>query len=129
MRSEAEGIVYPTVAFVIDGDRVDAFASVVEPGARGVPPTFPTVAEFAVFPDVIADPRVGLDLARVLHGSQGYDYERPLRVGETLGATTRIESVRVRGGTGLLTLVTEFRDAEGVLVATGRCTLIERGEA
>jgi acyl dehydratase len=129
MRPDAEGIVYPTVPFVVDAERVRAFADVVDPGRSGsVPPTFPTVAEFAVFPEVIADPRVGLDLARVLHGSQEYDYERPLRAGETLHATTRIGSVRVRGEAGFLTLVTEIRDDEGRLVVTGRCALIERAE-
>jgi hypothetical protein len=127
MNPGAEGITYPEFAFEVDPERVAAFRQVVGE-TSGVPPTFVTVAEFTVFPDVTADPRVGLDLRRVLHSAQEYAFERPLREGETLTGRTRIGSVRVRGGTGFLTIVTELRDEAGSLVVSARSTMIERGE-
>ena len=51
---------------------------------------------------MIGDPRLALDFTRVVHGTQEYAYERPLRLGETLTVAPRIESVRVRAGTGFL---------------------------
>ncbi|HEX6131185.1 MAG TPA: MaoC family dehydratase N-terminal domain-containing protein [Actinomycetota bacterium] len=141
MDPAAEGKMYPEVAFSVDPARVAAFRGVVEGvggaggdagraggAGAGVPPTFATAAEFALFPAVIADPELGLDLTRVVHGSQEYVYERPLVEGETLTGRMRIASIRQRGGSGFLALVTELRDADGALVCTARSQMIERGD-
>ena len=67
---------------------------------------------------MIGDPNLGLDFTRVLHGSQEYFYERPLREGETLNVRARIESIRHKGGTGLgLSIVQAIVDAHGGRVA------------
>jgi acyl dehydratase len=126
MNPAAEGTVYPDVAFTVDPERVAAFRRVFGDD-DGVPPTFVTAAEFTVFPHVIGDPRLGLDFSRVVHGAQEYAYVRPLREGETLAVRARIESVRTKGPTGLLTVVMELRDADGALVCTARSQMIERG--
>ena len=126
MNPEAEGTVYPARSFTVEPERVAAFRGVFGHD-RGVPPTFMTAVEFVVFPQVLGDPTLALDFGRVLHGSQEYAYERPFVEGETLTAQARIESVRVRGGTGFLTFVTEVRDPGGALVATARSSMIERG--
>jgi acyl dehydratase len=93
---------------------------------HGVPPTFATAAEFTVFPLVIGDPNLGLDFTRVLHGSQEYIYERPMREGETLSVRARIDSIRQKGDTGFLTVVMELRDDEGEVVCTTRSQMVER---
>jgi acyl dehydratase len=49
-------------------------------------------------------------------------------VGETLTASATIEGVRDRGGMRFLILRTEVVDEAGELVASGRSTLIVRGE-
>jgi acyl dehydratase len=74
----------------------------------------------------VDDPALDLDFSRVVHGSQDYTFERPLREGETLTIRARLDSVRVRGGNGFLTIVTELLDAEGRTVCTGRSRMIER---
>ncbi len=125
MYPDAEGIEYPPVAFAVAPSRVRAFADVFGQ-AEGVPPTFPAVAEFTVLPDVFGDARLGLDFSRVVHGTQDYVYERPIREGEDLMIHARIEAVRVRAGIGFLTVVIELREPGGVLVVTARSTLIER---
>ena len=81
--------------------------------ADGVPPTFLTAAEFTVFPRIIGDPALDLDFARVLHGGQEYELARPLREGETLTVRPRIESIRVRAGTGFLVIAMDLFDALG----------------
>src|SRR6187455_2912987 len=103
MNPSAEGIVYPDVSFLVDPGRVAAFRAVFSLGA-GVPPTFVTAAEFAVFPQIFGDPRLGVDFTRVVHGSQEYAFERALREGETLTVRARVGSVRQKGGTGFLTI-------------------------
>lgn len=123
---EAEGTVYPEVAFVVDPARVQAFRAVFGQ-ADGVPPTFLTAAEFAAFPPIIGDPALDLDFTRVLHGGQEYELIRPLREGETLTVRPRIDSIRVRAGTGFLVIAMDLFDATGEHVARTRSTMIERG--
>lgn len=125
MDPAAEGTVYPDVSFTVDAERVGAFREIFGQH-EGVPPTFATTAEFAVYPLVIGDPRLDLDFSRVVHGSQAYEYRRPLREGEVLTVRTRIESARVRSATGFLTIAIDLVDAQGDLVATARSQLIER---
>lgn len=125
MNPAAEGTVYPQVTFPIDPARVAAFRRLFgQPG--GVPPTFVSAAEFTALAQVIDDPQLQLDFSRVVHGSQEYRYERPLREGETIAIHTRLESIKVLGATGFLTIVMEMLDEVGQLVLTARSTMIER---
>ena len=121
-----QGTVYPPVNFVVDPERVAAFRALFGI-ADGVPPTFATAAEFVALPQVIGDPRLGLDFTRVVHGSQEYSYARPLREGESLEAHARIDSIRHKGGTGFVTVVIDLVDAGGETVCTARSQLLERG--
>ena len=126
MNPEAEGTVYPAVDVVVDPERVAAFRALFGID-DGVPPTFVTAAEFAALPQVLADPELAVDFARVVHGSQDYEYGRPLHEGETLQVRARIESIRHKGGTGFLTVAIDLVDADGETVCTARSQLFERG--
>jgi acyl dehydratase len=127
MNAAAAGKVYPEVPFRLDPARVEAFRDVFDQ-REGVPTTFVTAAEFAVIPEIVADPDLDLDFTRVLHGTQEYEFRRPLREGETLTIRTRIESIRSLGGSSFLTLLTELLDPDGDSVCTARSTLIERAD-
>src|SRR5918993_742172 len=127
MNAAAAGKIYPDAPFTVEPERVRAFRAVFDEPS-GVPATFATVAEFMVIPDVVADPELGLDFSRVLHGNQEYEFRRPLEEGETLTIRTRIDSIRERGANGFLVLVTELVDSGGEIVCTARSTLIERPE-
>jgi hypothetical protein len=126
MDPRAEGTVYAEVPFTVEPQRVAAFREVFGQ-TQGVPPTFPTAAEFMVLPTIVADPVLALDYTRVVHGSQEYLYGRPLVEGERLTIRSRIASVRVRGSTGILTIEMELVDDAGETVVTARSTMIERG--
>jgi hypothetical protein len=128
MNPAAEGLTFPDVSFEVSPERVAAFRAVFG-HERGVPPTFLTAAEFARLPDVVSDPRLDLDFARVLHGSQGYEYRRPLREGERLTIRARIASIRQRAGSGFVTIVMDVFDEAGDAVAVCRSTMIERAPA
>ena len=125
MNPAAQGKIYPSVTLEVTPERVEAFRAVFGQ-SEGVPPTFPTVAEFLAIPTLIGDPELGLDFTRVLHGGQEYEYARALRVGETLTVTSRIGSIRIKGTSGFLVIVTELVDAEGAVVCACRSTMVER---
>jgi hypothetical protein len=125
MNPAAEGTTYPAVPFTVEPSRVADFRTLFGI-SEGVPPTFVTAAEFAAFPQVLADQNLGLDFSRVVHGSQGYVFRRPLREGEELSVRARIESIRIRGGSGFVTIAMDLEDADGVVVCTARSQMIER---
>jgi acyl dehydratase len=125
MNGAAVGKAYPEAPFTVDPGRVAAFREVFSQ-VGGVPVTFATAAEFTVIPEVVADPEVGIDFTRVLHGSQEYEFRRPLLEGETLAIRSRIESIRSLGSSSFLVLATELVGPGDEIVCTARSTLIER---
>ena len=130
LNASLEGKTYPAVRVTIDEEGVRAFARAVDHRGTGVPPTILTVPEIeAGLNNVVSDPELGVDLARVLHGEQAYEWLRPVTTGETLVAQASIESIRGRGALRFLTLRTEVRDERGDRVALARSTLLIRGEA
>ncbi len=125
MNPAAEGTTYEPVSFEITEERVRAFQDLFG-GPPGVPPTILTAAEFSLFPQILGDPELALDLRRVVHGSQAYEYRRPLQVGETLRVEARIASIRQKGDNGFLTVEMTMTGADGAVAAIARSTLIER---
>ena len=124
------GKTYPRIAFALVAEQVAAFAAAVGHPGAGVPPTFATVPELAAgLVNVLADPDLGLDLSRVLHAEQEYEWARPLSIGETGTARASIEEIRSRGGLEFLTLRTELRDEAGQVVVVARSRLIVRASA
>lgn len=97
-----------------------------------IPPTFLTTGWLTWAPpgvDMLQE--VGFDLARMLHGEEEYVFHGPPpRAGQTLTVegkvVDRFEKAGKRGGTmRFATIVHEFRDADGALVAEQRTTAIE----
>lgn len=125
MNQTAEGKTYEPVPFEITDERVRAFHDLFG-GPPGVPPTFLTAAEFTVFPEVIGDPELALDFRNVVHGSQEYEFQRPLRLGERLTIQARIVSIRQKGGNGFLVVEMRLNGVDGEMVAVARSTMIER---
>ena len=92
------------------------------------PPTFPVILGMAGSAQAIADPELGVDFSRVVHGDQGFCYSRPLVAGDVLDTVTRITDVKALGGNELLTLETVATDASGDHVVTASMMLVVRGE-
>jgi len=94
------------------------------------PPTFLTVLNFRFATDgPIADPALGLDYSLVVHGEQSFELHRPVRAGDVLSSTSRIEDIRDAGRNELLETVIEVTAADGEQVATLRSTIVSRGTA
>lgn len=121
----ADGKTYEAAPFDITEERVRAFHDLFG-GPPGVPPTLLTAAEFSVLPQVIGDPELALDFRKVVHGSQEYEYRRPLQLGETLMVHARIASIRQKGGNAFLVVEMRMNGVDGETVAIARSTMIER---
>ena len=130
LNAALQGTSYPAVRYTFDAERVQAFADAVGHRGSGVPPTMLTAPEIeAGLRNVVSDPHLGVDLARVLHSEQVYEWARPVSVGVTVVAQATIESIRGRGAMHLVTLRTDLRDERGGAIAVARNTLLVRGEA
>ena len=98
------------------------------------PPTFPrTLAFWAPPGGGERRGRGGMDMRRVLHGEQEFEYVRPLRAGDKLSATSHVKNTYEkegrRGGTmRFVETETVFRDQAGEIVAYSRSTTIETGK-
>lgn len=94
------------------------------------PPTYLTVLGFRFHEDgPMADPDLGLDYSRLVHGEQGFRHHRPVVAGDRLRSTTRIASIRGAGGNEIMTTVQEVTDESGESVATLTSTVVIRGES
>jgi len=145
MNQELVGKTYEPVTYEVGREKVREFASAVgETGpvyhdpeaakAAGFPEqvapiTFTTVVHVKSGPQVVMDPELGLNYALVVHGTQEFEYRRPIVAGDVLTATPRIAEIVAKGPHEFLTIETNVTDAQGEEVAVARATLISRGTA
>ncbi len=129
----------PKWRFPIEEGKVREFARAVhDPGAEmdplPVPPTFPTYGAFAFAPERVVQ-ALDLDITRVLHVGEEYEYHGVLEVGDELTCRTRvIDDYVKRGRRGgemrFIEAETEMRDTNSEnLVVEIRSTYVVLGSA
>ncbi|WP_204296026.1 MaoC family dehydratase N-terminal domain-containing protein [Actinoplanes campanulatus] len=92
------------------------------------PPTFPVAITMAASRQVIADPALGLDYTRVVHGDQRFAYTRPVVAGDALVCVNSVDEITSRGGHEFITTRTEVSTEAGEPVVTVWSKLVQRGE-
>lgn len=92
------------------------------------PPTFLTIVNLAAINAIVADPELGLDYQRMVHGDQSFKHTRPVHAGEKLKLTTYIEDVMDRAGNDFLTIRAEITDEDNQPVCITRAQLVVRRE-
>jgi acyl dehydratase len=133
----------PATEWVVERGKIAEFARAVmnENAAHDGPdaiatPTFPQ--SMALWRMRRGGPREvgrrGMNMARVLHGEQEFEYVRPLRAGDVLTATSAVkdeyEKAGKRGGTmKFVVSETTFKDQNGEVVAYSRGTTIVTSKA
>jgi acyl dehydratase len=93
------------------------------------PPTFGIVLSMTAGRQVVADPDLGLDYSRVVHGEQRFVSNRPVRVGDRLTAVVTVENIRSAAGNDMITTRADVSTVEGEPVFTAYSTLVARGTA
>ncbi|MGY4417898.1 acyl dehydratase [Bradyrhizobium sp. JR6.1] len=71
---------------------------------------------------------LGIDLARVLHGEQRFDYHAPVVIGDTLTFRPRVTSVTEKkgGAMALIVVETAVTNQAGIHVADTSRTIVVR---
>lgn len=117
------------------GDDNPAYTDVEAAKALGhpdvvAPPTFLTILGFRYRDrDVVSDPDLGLNYAMIVHGEQKFVHHRPVRAGDLLRVTQRVEDIRVVGRNEIMTTKQIVTTDAGEAVADIVVTLVSRGTA
>jgi len=116
----------------VEGDRAERFAQaiaggdpVAEPGA--VPPTYAAV--YLMFPalgQIFGDAEVGLNLAGLIHGEQGFEFHRPVKAGDVVDSEAEIVSVESKRGMTFVGVDMRATGSDGEPVCSGHALLISR---
>ena len=93
------------------------------------PPTFAIVVTMRVAQQAVADPGLGVDYTRVVHGEQRFEHARPIRAGDTLLGAVTIADIRVAGRNEMLTTRVDVATTAGEPVCSAYSTLVIRGSA
>lgn len=91
------------------------------------PPTFAMVPGLEAIQRIVADPELGLDWSRVVHGDSSFEYTRPVMAGDSLELVATIDNVMNRAGSGFLTVRADI-SAQGENVVTLTAMIVVRGE-
>jgi len=90
------------------------------------PPTFGFILQMRAMNVALFDPEVGVELARVIHGEQKFDYVRPIVAGDEIVVTPTIEEVKSRPGMDMITVRGDLTDAAGAEVGSLRSVIVHR---
>ncbi|PRZ39139.1 acyl dehydratase [Antricoccus suffuscus] len=91
------------------------------------PPTFAIVVSMDISGQVIADPDLGLDYSKVVHGDQKFIHTRPIHAGDELVGVLHIDEIKSIAGNDVLTTRAELSTVDGEHVLTAITKLAARG--
>jgi acyl dehydratase len=91
------------------------------------PPTYLVTIALSESERALADPALGLDWSRVVHGDQRFKFNRPVIAGDILSCETIIEAIKSVAGNDFVTTRADFFDDQMSLVASAWSMLVVRG--
>lgn len=124
------GFTLPSFTLTIEPERLSRFAEAIgeaNPGAM-VPPTFLKVIEGEGGSSRRILDELGIDLRRVLHAEQQFEYFSPIGVGDSVSVERKVANIyEKRGGEmEFIVIETGFFATKGERVATSRQIVLVR---
>lgn len=99
-------------------------------GGLVAPPSFAATFAIEPFAAACADPALGIDVRRLVHGEQEFELLGPIRPGDVLTTTGEISDLRERGRLDFVEVTTHSVNQRGETVVRGVWTaVIRRGGA
>lgn len=93
------------------------------------PPTFAIVLQQLTLDQLVAEPDSGIEMTRLVHGSQTFSYTRPIVAGDELVASLAVTSIKSLGSTAMVTAETAITEVGGAHVVTATSILVVQGDA
>lgn len=124
---------YRAAGQVVEVERAASFARAIagrDPvyDEGSVPPTFAAV--YLMFPalgQIFGDAEVGINLAGLIHGEQGFTFHQPVKPGDVVDSEATIASVDEKRGMTFVGVDMQSKRQDGTPVCSGRALLIIRG--
>ena len=119
----------PTRPYAVSAEKIRDFAKSTGGSydSGPAPATFPIVLAFEAMTAFLEAEQV--DLFRIVHGEQRFNYQRAIEPGDVLTATLTVATLRQIGGADIIGTTSVVTDEKGAEVCTGHATLVHRGEA
>ena len=90
-------------------------------------PSFAVTFAIAPFARACADPDLNLNLLRLVHGEQAFEFFEVVRSGDRLTTTGKITDLTTKRSLDFLTVTTETKNQRDALVVRAKWTAIIRG--
>ena len=90
-------------------------------------PSFAVTFAIAPFGRACADPELALNLLRLVHGEQSFEFFEVVRPGDRLTTTGKITDITTKRTLDFLTVTTQTRNQRDALVVQAKWTAIIRG--
>ncbi len=136
MNKSLVGRSYPETRYRVTAEATEGYARATNEtnpryfaGAtdRVAPPLFPVVYHPRALGHAIGDPELGIDFKRALHGEQDMRFRAPIRPGDEITTTARIDAIREKGTGETISLDLVSHNQDGVEVESTLFTLFVRG--
>jgi len=95
-------------------------------GGIVAPPAFATTFAIEPFARACADPELAVNVLRLVHGEQEFEFHEPVRPGDVLETVGEITRLQERGNLDFVEVTTTTRNQHGRLVVKGVWTAIVR---
>jgi len=138
-----KGKTYPPFEYEVGREKIREYANAVgesspvhhdREAARGqgfrdvvAPPMFAVVYSTGSVAPGVLDPELGINLARMLHGSQEFVWGEPVCAGDTITTTTTLKDLYERGGMEFYVFESVSTNQDGQETVRGTWTNIVRG--
>ena len=142
MNDSIKGKTWPAFTYEVGLEKIREYANAVgeservhhdrdaarEAGFRDVvaPPMFAVVYSAGAMAPAILDPEVGIDLARMLHGSQEFVWGEPVVAGDRIETATELKDMYEKDGKKFFVFESVSRNQDGQEVTRGTWTNIVR---
>ncbi len=105
----------------------DEQAAVASPyGGLVAPPSFAAIFAIEPFSAACTDPALGIDVVRLVHGEQEFEWLGPVRPGDVLATTGEITAIRTKGPLDFVEVTTTSVNQRGETVVRGVWTAVIR---
>lgn len=141
--TDAVGKTYPPIVYAVGREKIREYAAatfetdpvcsdLAAAQAAGhvdlaAPPMFAVVYGSTAIAQPFADEEVGVDYARLVHGSQEFAWGPLVIAGDEITTETEVDSIDERVGMGFYVFKTRSSNQRGDRVSTGTWTMIVRG--
>jgi acyl dehydratase len=121
----------PTPPYEVSRAKIAEFAQALSdpnPAYYGdnpiAPPTFAAVLAAQAWAQMFADPELDLELKRIVHTDQHFEWNRAIRAGDVIQGSVTLEELRFRGLQEHITIAVHLMTTEGEEIGISRSTLI-----